>query len=310
MSAKKLTEGAVLLAIYAILLLIFLYLPVIGTLFSLALPLPFIYYVGKYNWKDGSIFFIASLVIGFIVGNIPSLFVTLLYGITGSVLGVCLYYAKDRRLTFLFGTLAYILVTLLLLALSLILFDINFINEIATTLREMARESLAIFEALGQEIPPEAQDMLFQMISIGLDLIPTILVLISAIQVWLAMMISVPVMKRLGISVPAGQPFREISFPRSLIWYFLIVSILSFIVPLQQGDFLSTVILNFLSLFQIIFSIQGISFMFFFAHRKNLSNTIPIVVTVITVLNPLLLQIVQLLGIIDLGFDLRKRLET
>src|SRR5690606_3762600 len=112
--------------------------------------LPFIYYVGKYNWKDGSIFFIASLVIGFIVGNIPSLFVTLLYGITGSVLGVCLYYAKDRRLTFLFGTLAYILVTLLLLALSLILFDINFINEIATTLREMARESLAILEALGQ----------------------------------------------------------------------------------------------------------------------------------------------------------------
>ena len=50
--------------------------------------------------------------------------------------------------------------------------------------------------------------------------------------------------------------------------------------------------------------------MFFFAHGKNLSNTIPIVVTVITVLNPLLMQIVQLLGIIDLGFDLRKRLET
>ena len=89
------------------------------------------------------------------------------------------------------------------------------------SLREMAGESLAIIEALGQEIPPEAQDMLFQMISIGLALIPTILVLISAIQVWLVMMISVPVIKRLGISVPAGQPFRELSFPRSLIWYFL-----------------------------------------------------------------------------------------
>lgn len=310
MTTKKLTEGAVLLAIYAVLLLIFLYLPLIGTLFSLVLPLPFIYYLGKYNWRDGILFFIASLIISFIVGNISAIFITLLYGATGSVLGFCLYYYKNRKTAFISGTLTYILFTLFLLALSLLLFDINFIDELANSLKEMARQSFALVETLGQEIPPETVDIIFQMISIGVTLIPTVLVIISALQVWLTMLITIPVLKRLGISVPAGQPFHELSFPKSLIWYFLLVSILSFIVPLQEGSFLSSVILNFLSIFQIVFSIQGISFMFYFAHLKEISRTIPVVVTVITLLNPLLLQIVQLLGIIDLGFDLRKRLET
>ena len=249
MSAKKLTEGAVLLAIYVVLLLIFLYLPLFGTLFSLVLPLPYIYYIGKYNWKDGLLFFVATFILSFIAGNIPALFVTLLYGATGGVLGVCLYYYKDRKTAFISGTLTHILITLFLLALSLLLFDINFIDELTTGLREMARQSVTIVESLGQEVPPETIDILNQLITIGVTLIPTVLVIIAAIQVWLTMFITIPILSRLGISVPAGKPFRELTFPKSLIWYFLLISILSFIVPLQDGSFLATVILNLPSCF-------------------------------------------------------------
>ncbi len=310
MSTKKLTEGAVLLAIYAVLLLIFLYVPLFGLLFTFVLPIPFIYYNAKYNWKDGIVFFIASLFISFIIGNFPAVTTTVLYGLTGFVLGVCLYFYKDRKTAFILGTLTYILTTLFLFALSIWLFNINYIQEMVNAFKEVTNESIAIMEMFGQEVPPEAIELTQTIVSLGIALIPTILVIVSGLSVWLIQLIAIPVVKRLGISVPASQPFRELTFPKSTIWYFLLVSLLSIVVPLNEGTFLYNVVLNFLSIFQIVFSIQGISFMFFFAHVKDISKSVPIVVTVITLLNPLLIQIVQILGIIDLGFDLRKRLKT
>lgn len=46
---KFITEGAALLAIYAILLLVSLYVPVLGTVVTFALPLPFILFTIKYR---------------------------------------------------------------------------------------------------------------------------------------------------------------------------------------------------------------------------------------------------------------------
>lgn len=54
---KFITEGAALLAIYAILLLVSLYVPVLGTVVTFALPLPFILFTIKYRLSNAFIIF-------------------------------------------------------------------------------------------------------------------------------------------------------------------------------------------------------------------------------------------------------------
>ena len=48
-NTKFITEGAALLAIYAMLLLISMYVPILGTVVTFALPLPFILLTIRYK---------------------------------------------------------------------------------------------------------------------------------------------------------------------------------------------------------------------------------------------------------------------
>ncbi len=64
-----------------------------------------------------------------------------------------------------------------------------------------------------------------------------------------------------------------------------------------------TYILYFLMVF------QGYSFMFYFFHQKGMSKSSSIVIAILAFIIPIMLYIVGILGIMDLGLDLRKRLE-
>lgn len=56
-NAHKLTEGALFLAIFAVLLLITIYIPVLGVVVNLFIPLPFIMFSAKNDRKSRSSYF-------------------------------------------------------------------------------------------------------------------------------------------------------------------------------------------------------------------------------------------------------------
>ncbi len=58
---KFITEGAALLAIYAILLLISMYVPILGTVVTFALPLPFILLMIRHKLSNVLVIFVAAL---------------------------------------------------------------------------------------------------------------------------------------------------------------------------------------------------------------------------------------------------------
>ncbi len=91
---KFITEGAALLAIYAILLLVSLYVPVLGTVVTFALPLPFILFTIKYRLSNAFIIFTAALFITVIVSQPLNLVKTIMFGLIGIVLGSM--YKKEK----------------------------------------------------------------------------------------------------------------------------------------------------------------------------------------------------------------------
>jgi uncharacterized protein YybS (DUF2232 family) len=76
----------------------------------------------------------------------------------------------------------------------------------------------------------------------------------------------------------------------------------------EEGTYWFWVIANLSFILQMLMVLQGLSFVFYITHVKGYPKAVPIVVIVLIFLLPFILYIVRILGIIDLGFDLRKRL--
>ncbi len=61
--ARFITEGAALLAIYVMLLFISMYVPILGTVVTFALPLPFILLTIRYKLSNAFVIFTAAFLI-------------------------------------------------------------------------------------------------------------------------------------------------------------------------------------------------------------------------------------------------------
>ena len=59
-NTRFITEGAALLAIYAILLLISMYVPILGTMVTFVLPLPFILLTVRHKLSNILVIFVSS----------------------------------------------------------------------------------------------------------------------------------------------------------------------------------------------------------------------------------------------------------
>ena len=308
MQVKKITEGAITLAIYTVMLLLFIYIPIFGIVFSLFMPIPFIYYTAKYNWKDGLLLFGASMVLTFIFGTILAILVTFAYGAVGLVMGWCLYKNKEQFITFSLGALTFLSSIVLIYVASVLFMNINYIDVLTESLDESLEQSIAIMESIGQDVSI-LKDRYSNFTGVLISLLPSILMFSSAIIVGLVQWISIPILSRLGIPIRKGVAFRELSLPKSTIWYYFAAVILSFLVPAEEGSFMFNVITNIVFILQTLFVFQGITFIFYYCYKKEKSKVFPVIGTILIFLSPIFAQLARLIGIIDLGFDLRKRIE-
>lgn len=309
-NVHKLTEGAILLAIFAVLLLITLYVPLLGMISNLFLVLPFIYFSWKNDLKDILVFLVASLAISLIVGTLLAIPLTLLFGTTGIALGYLTQKNKSRTTILMFSSLVFLVNVLIQYGVAVVFFEFNFIKEATTMIKQSFDSSFKILETVGQasndvEKLREQMDTMLQMIQ---TLLPSMFVLSSFIMVFFLQLINFPILKRFGLSFPQWKSFRELSFPKSILWYYLITAILTLILRPAEGSYMHTALWNLSYILQILLVIQGLSFVYFISHVKGWPKAVPILSTIFLFLIPLILYIIRILGIIDLGFDLRKRL--
>jgi uncharacterized protein YybS (DUF2232 family) len=305
---RALTEGAILLAIFILLLLVSLYIPVFGIIFSIFLPVPFILYTMRHDVRNAALVFACSLLLSFIIGSFVALGFAFLFGPSGIVIGELWKNRKSRYFTFLLGTITYLISIVALYAASILFFHVNMFQEMEQMMNESLKTVSETMSSLGQAQNEKAIERLQQMVDLIPYVMPTTFLFSAAFLSFLTTLTAAPIVKRLGYQIEPWPPFRLLVFPKSLLWYYLIVLILSML-PLEQGSYLFTAVLNISIVLQWCLIIQGLSFIYFYAHEKGWTKSIPIALTICIFILPFLLNIVRILGIIDLGFDLRKRLK-
>ncbi|EIT86107.1 hypothetical protein A374_07296 [Fictibacillus macauensis ZFHKF-1] len=303
---SALVEGAIMTAVYLILLLISLYVPLINLFSMLLLPIPILLVVCRQGLQVGFLSAAVASVLSLLVAGVLGGFMGVMFALIGVVIGE-LYRRKKSAFAVLLGTsLAFVVSLLGLLVFMKVVLDINLIQQGQQAMNEMITQ----FEKMYKVQDPSVFKPLREAISLMPIVLPSSILIGSLLIAIVVQWLSTLFLKRLRIPFQALPPVREWNVPRGFLWLYLLTIVLMFTNP-EQGSTLHALVLNAFSLLSLVLAVQGFSVIFHFFYVKQWSRAGAIWTTVaIVILSPffaLLMEFVRILGILDLGFGLKQR---
>lgn len=291
---------------YLILMAIVLFFPVIGFIIALFIPMPLVWLSYHHGWQQGMITaLLSSLILSFLLGPFSIVF-TILFAVPGILIGHLFNRASPAFLVLkAVGLSVTVGVVLLYVATNL------FLNiDPVQAFQEAMLESVDTSEAVLDRMDP-ADGLVAEEMRASIDyfsvIAPVVMVMISVAYALLIQLTAAHILRKGGNEIPGFPPFREWGFPQVFIWYYLVVLMLGF-AGFEQGSPVYLAVQNALPAMQLIVAIQGMAVVFSYFHHKKKSVIWPFLVLFLTVLLPIFLQLIRILGIIDLGFNLRKRM--
>lgn len=307
--SKKLTHGALMISLFVVLLLVTFFVPFVSIITLFLLPVPFIVYASKYNWKSSIVILFAATIITVLFGTIFSIAIPIVMGIGGIMIGSAIYRNLSPYETLARGTFAFIIGLLFHYAAFQLLFQVNLVQELRAGVMESKEMSKAIFESVGVGNQSAAfEEIMEAQINYLIDLFPMFLIIAGFLFALLSQWVSYKLMNRTMKQDLYFPPFRTLRIPASLLWIYLITLFLSMMVLGGSGIFYVAV-QNAQMLLSLLITIQGFSFIFYYSHHKKLSKFIPIMSIVLTIIfPPIFLLLVRLIGILDIGFNMRERM--
>ncbi len=305
---KHITEGATMLGIYVLLLLITLFIPFLGMITLLAMVVPFVVFTARNGWKSGVWLIVIAGLLSVLLGSPLALVLSIPASTVGVVMGHLIGNKANRYAILGAATGVYLINYILAYIVAIVLFNIDFMEVLEGMIRESMQASEAIATSLGQENPQKGLEKMEEYLGYSSYLLPTMFVLTSFVHAFFSQLVTTFIVKRLKIQVSPFPPFRELVLPKSLLWYYLIVLVLSLMQP-EEGSTLFMAVLNLSFILMLLMTVQGLSFIFFFCHMKKISKVVPITILILSFLIPPLVYIIRMIGIVDIGFQLRERIQ-
>ncbi|QKE74522.1 YybS family protein [Arthrobacter citreus] len=305
-STRFITEGAVLLAIYSVLLLIFRFVPFLTLIMAFLMPLPFIILSIKYTIKESLLICCVALGLTLVITSFSLLPVTLMYSTVGIAIGYLIKNERSKGEILLTSTFLYLIHTVLLYILSKAVFHIDIVKQNIDLLTEAIEKSKELSASLGTKTNDDALNNLIHTIKLIPTLLPSLLLMTSFILAFLTQLVTFPLIRRLGYKIPKFKPFREFRLPVGFMWIFLIVMFVSFF-QLTPGSFLNTAVTNMIFVLQILLVIQGYASIYYFSYLKQFSKAIPTTILIVSLFVQALTSIVLLIGIVSIGIFNRRR---
>ncbi|MEC0968605.1 YybS family protein [Bacillus altitudinis] len=307
---KALVEGAIMISIFAVMTLFYLYVPLLAIIFFMAAPIPIILYTIRHGLKKGIAAGAIGIVISFLIGSINGLLSAPMLIAVGVGMGV-FYRRRQPGQAIITGALIYLFSFLIYFVVSVQLFQVDILGvakELIDQIMPMVESTLKQSGATDQDIAKQLKQFR-EMQDTALNSLPVALLIFVTLMSFVNHWFVRPLIKRFVPDMPALKKFKDMRLPKSMVWYYLLTLLLMLIQP-EKGSFLSLVQTSAFQILFILVLIQGFSFIFYYCHEKNISKVVPIFAVVLTILFPPIGVIVRIIGIADIGFDLREKVKT
>ncbi len=301
LQTRKLTNGAMMAAVFTVLLAVSVYVPLLNAVTTLFLALPIAWYSAKYDWKASALFGTVNLILSFLIGGLLALPIALIHVPLGVMIGLSIYYKKSKLFMFMGSGIVLLFSVMLQYVASIWLFGINVIEEMMTAMELSYKQTGALMESFGAS-GVDYDKFISQIMFSFETLLPALLILSVFTTAWVLLLILLPILKRLGTDVPKFPPFRDMRLPKSVLWYYLIVLLVPLLSDLQPGTMIYMIFINASVVLQFLLFLQGVSFYHFYIQQEGWPNWVKVVVTILAF--PLL-SFTSIVGLVDLGFDIR-----
>ena len=305
---KSIVEGAFFAAITAVLFVISIYIPLLGTVVSFLCPLPIIILSLRHSLKFAVIAtFISGILVTLLAGPFQGFMVLLGFGLLGITLGYGIKKEYSFTEIIILGSIASFVSKIFILMIGFWLLDVNPFLLDVEQINGIITQSLNIYRNLG--LSDEQLDTLGKTLNQSLLIIrialPALLVLSSIVDTFLNYFVARLVLKRFNVKLSPPIPFINWRASKSFFWSYCIGITLIFIGTRYNMLLLNKIGINVQVIFTMIFLICGISLIGFFMEQIKVNNFLKWTVFIIVCLFPLFTQIATWAGMIDVWVDLR-----
>lgn len=307
--ANKITEGALLTAIYIVLLLVVIFVPFIFIFGLFMLPIPFIVYAKRHSYEPAIIMFFVASGLTLLVATVVSLPITVLAGIGGIAIGTALHRGRSPYETWARGTVGFIVAMLIIILIMQIVLDINVYDQTEMFIEESLAMTKAMMGTMNFNVEQmEEFSVVEEQMRMFPDLLPASIAVFSILLALGSLWLSFKVISRVEHNRLSFPPFQKFSLPKGIVWIYIVSLFMLLFVSNTDSTFYIAA-LNTTMLMIVLVIIQGFSFMFFYANYQKWPRAIPIIVVIVSFLIPFIsMIIVQFIGIIDILLDIKGKI--
>jgi len=287
---RAVTEGAMMLAMVGL----FLYINRLSGhafdgILSFVMPLPAIFYIAKYGFKQGLILAASMFLLGLIIADLISLFYVITAIVVGLVYGYGIYKDKDNGWLLLWTTALTAISFFIEMVLLANFFGYNYTNEVSILIETL--------QGMGMQNLPANMDTLI------LSIYPLAMLMTAFVQALVTHILAVILLKRLQIKTRSIKPLSQIYLPKKVAILFALGLFANFGVRMTNDETIQIILTNIGVFSMVIFCIDAYVFMLIVAKITKRSY-----LGILSVLLFLFIPYVGVaIGMFDSFTDLRKR---
>lgn len=299
--SQKITYGAMMLALFTILLAGALYIPFLGSIIMLFIPLPIILYRLRYDRSSTILIAVAGIILSLIVGGILLVPFALIYSVLAFLIAESVLLGKSKLYTFMATGIFFIVTGALVYLIVALFFEINAIDSLMAMLKSAEAQFKASLESLGA-VPEGYEAIVGEAFAMYRSAVPAMFILSVYVFTFIMVIPNFEMLRRLGHDVPKFPPFREMRLPVITIFIYGLIIILPWMMEMKPESSAYLLYVNATIILRFLLLLQGVALVHYFMYKMKL----PSVVTVLSTIFALLFSpITTLLGILDIGVNIR-----
>lgn len=304
---NKISQGLLLGALFIGLQLLTVFIPSSELLILFILPIPIAIYGYRYGWKASSILSIIILLVFSILSYYLFIVLTLMTALTGILIGESIRAKLHHYETWGRATVGFVLGFLVLFIVLELISPNGLVTEYQLVMRESLDSAQSLFNQAGIEMNVENTRLIEQQMMNALNLLPAIIIIASMLYGFISQWLVYKSLNKWDKKKMRFPIFRTFNLPRVVLWIYFVITIVSWFSAESQSGF-SIAILNIAAVISILFSIQGLSLISHYTFKKDQPTIVFVLIVIASIIFfPIGLYLTRILGIIDIGFLLKKR---
>ncbi|WP_301108841.1 DUF2232 domain-containing protein [Sporosarcina sp.] len=299
--ARKITHGAMMIALFAILLALTLYVPVFIIVTIPLLPLPITLYRLRYDRTSTFAVMAAVSLIALLIGGLLSVPTAVVMALIGFVIGDSIRTGKSKLYIFM-ATGLTLLVSLTVLYLGTVwLLKVNPVEQFLEGFGVLQQEVLKTLADMSNSTK-DVEQMVIDTINYYQTIIPSLFILSVFIMGYLFVMPIMAIAARLQFEVPKFAPFTNMRLPFATVAVYMVLLLVSILSQAEQGTTSHLMEANAILIFRFLFFMQGLALIYFALQTMKISGIVKVPVTLFAMF---LSPFTVMLGVIDIAINVR-----